>query len=130
MLNIDPDVAEAAYAFGVDPRLIQAVVRAEGDIVRAVQCSLPAVTTRAEALRVTARSALHALSDFYLHGAGGTPADFVRFWGARWAPVGSADDPRNLNANWVPNVLVNWRPPSPDAPSPTTPAPATPAPAA
>ena len=58
MLTIERDVRGIARRFGLDPALLQAVVNAEGDIVRAVRCSLPSVTTREEALCVTARSAV------------------------------------------------------------------------
>ena len=32
--------------------------------------------------------------------------DFIRFVGERWAPIGADNDPTDLNANWVPNVLA------------------------
>jgi hypothetical protein len=91
---------------GLDPRLVQAVVRAEGDIVRAVQCSYPSVTTRAKALDILCRSAVHAMSDFIERGQA---EDFVSFWGARWAPVNVANDPAHLNENWNRNVFKLWR---------------------
>lgn len=107
-LVIDDDVATAAKHFGIDPALIQAVVNAEGNILRAVQCSIPSVTTRAQAIDVTCRSAVHAMSDFVKWGF----ADpFVLFWAARWAPQGVANDPHHLNANWPKNVLSLWGPP-------------------
>jgi hypothetical protein len=34
----------------------------------------------------------------------GQPGKFVDFMAARWAPVGVANDPNNLNANWPTNV--------------------------
>jgi hypothetical protein len=102
---IDLDVRRIATRFGVDPKLIQAVVRAEGDIVRAVQCSVPSVTTREKALEVTCRSAAHAMSDYLKqHGA----EAFVDFWAARWAPQGVANDPKGLNRNWPKNVKARW----------------------
>jgi hypothetical protein len=33
----------------------------------------------------------------------GTPR-FVDFMQQRWAPIGAENDPKNLNANWAPNV--------------------------
>ena len=39
------------------------------NIVRAVQCSIPTVVTRVQALRVTARSAAHAMCDWIKAGA-------------------------------------------------------------
>ena len=40
----------------------------------------------------------HALRDW--NGKG----DFIAFLGARYCPVGAANDPRGLNKNWVKNV--------------------------
>lgn len=102
---IDQDVQIMASQWGLDPALIQAVVNAEGNIVKAVQCSIPSVTTRDAALRVLCRSAAHALSDFV---KANHHDDFVKFWQKRWAPDGAANDPKNLNANWVGNVTKLW----------------------
>jgi hypothetical protein len=113
-VDIDPDVQATATHFGVDAGLIQAVVDAEGNIVRAVQCSIPAsdpywsarpeVTDRVKALEVTCRSAVHAMSDFMKT----MEPTFVKFWAARWAPRGATNDPHNLNANWPGNVQTYW----------------------
>lgn len=104
-MTIDADVRKAAKHFGLDPALVQAVVNAEGNIVRAVQCSIPSVTTREQALEVTCRSCVHAMSDFVKANAA---VPFVDFWAARWAPIGAANDPKNLNANWPKNVRAYW----------------------
>lgn len=103
---IDPDVRRIAKRFGVDAALIQAVIRAEGNILKAVQCSVPSVTTREEAVEVTCRSAAHAMSDYIKQT---NPAGFVSFWAARWAPVGVANDPTALNKNWPVNVTKGWK---------------------
>lgn len=105
-MTIDPDVRGIAAHFGLDARLIQAVVNAEGNIVRAVQCSIPSVTTREKALDVLCRSCVHAMSD-YIKTAGLGP-EFVVALGARWAPRGAENDPKNLNAHWVANVRDLW----------------------
>jgi hypothetical protein len=108
-MTIDPDVRGVARYFGVDARLIQAVVNAEGGgphIITAVQCSIPAVQTREEALRVVCRSAVHAMSDFIQQGH---DQSFVDFWAARWAPTGAANDPTHLNEHWSGNVFRGWR---------------------
>ena len=105
-MTIDADVLATARYFGVDPALIQAVVQAEGNILKAVQCSLPSVKTREEALRVLCRSAVHALSDYVKTQT--MPDVFVAFWGARWAPVGAKNDPHSLNRNWASNVTRLW----------------------
>lgn len=107
-MTIDPDVRRIAMHFGVDPKLIQAVMRAEGNIIMAVQCSVPSVRTREQAIEVTCRSAAHAMSDYLRQ----RDADsFVRFWAHRWAPVGAANDPTSLNVNWPGNVLKLWMAP-------------------
>ena len=105
-MTIDPDVRGKAAHYGLDPRLVQAVVNAEGNIVRAVQCSIPSVTTREQALDVLCRSCIHALRDF-VHTSGLDKA-FVGFWGARWAPIGAENDPKGLNKNWPGHVVKLW----------------------
>lgn len=107
---IDPDVRGTAAHFGVDAALIQAVVNAEGDIVRAVQCSLPSVHTREKALDVLCRSAVHAMSDWIKGGGEDRQDAFIAFWAQRWAPAGASNDPTDLNANWSTNVDRLWTP--------------------
>jgi hypothetical protein len=104
-VTVAPDVARIARKYGIDPQLIQAVCAAEGNIVRAVQCSYPAITTREEALDITCRSAVHAMSDWIKVNAA---PDFVAKWGERWAPDGANNDPTHLNRNWSGNVLRLW----------------------
>jgi hypothetical protein len=113
-VTIDADVHTVAKHFGLDPALIQAVVRAEGDILKAVRCSFPNTPNRTVALDITCRSAVHAMCDFITTDASQDetePLDkrFVEFWGARWAPRGVANDPTDLNKNWPVNVLKLWR---------------------
>lgn len=105
-MTIDADIEAIAKHWGLDPSLIQAVVVAEGNIVRAVQCSVPTVTTRAEALEVLCRSCTHALWEFVKSGS--DRSDFIYEWAQRWAPQGAENDPKNLNANWPTNVLRLW----------------------
>lgn len=102
---IEPDVAAVARQWGLPASLIQAVVTAEGNILKAVQCSIPSVQTRAEALDVLCRSCVHALSDYVYQTE---PGSFISFWGARWAPDNAVNDPTHLNHNWVPNVEKLW----------------------
>jgi hypothetical protein len=104
-MTIDTDVAQIAAQFNIDPRLIQAVVTAEGDILKAVRCSLPETKTRAEAIRILCRSAVHALSDYVKAHCG---PEFVSTWAERWAPQHASNDPRHLNANWPRNVIAGW----------------------
>jgi hypothetical protein len=109
-MKIDPDVEEHARLFNLDSALVQAVVNAEGPgdaIVKAVQCSIPTVETRGEAIHVVCRSAVHAMTDF-IKSDPMTRGDFVRFFGSRWAPVGAANDPTGLNANWPKNLAKLW----------------------
>ena len=109
-MRIEGDVNRIAKVFGVDPALLQAVVNAEGNIVKAVQCSIRSVSTRAEALQVTARSAVHAMCDWIKTGGEERKESFVAFWANRWAPVGASNDPAGLNANWARNVDRLWVP--------------------
>ena len=107
-MQIDADVYRVARLFGIDPVLLQAVVDAEGNIVRAVQCSIPSVSTRAEALQITARSAVHAMCDWITSGGEERQAGFIAYWAGRWAPIGASNDPTNLNVNWSSNVQRLW----------------------
>lgn len=98
-------IAEVAKRFGLDPKWIEAVQKAEGGedaLVKAVRRSVPTCADYAQALDITARSIVHRLSDYVKER---WLVDFVHFLGARWAPVGADNDPHGLNANWVPNVL-------------------------
>lgn len=108
----NPLIVSTARYFGVDADLIAAVMVAEGGttahLLKAVRCSLPNTKDDAEAVRITCRSALHALYDFYFKAGGGTPEQFVEYWARRWAPVGAANDPTSLNANWPKNVKRAW----------------------
>lgn len=106
-MTIETDVAVTARHFGIDAKLIQSVVNAEGNIIAAVRASIPSVVTRQEALEVTCRSAVHAMSDF-IKSNSHTQADFVITWAARWAPVGAENDPTSLNQFWPKNVLKFW----------------------
>ena len=109
-MKIEADVNRIARAFGIDPALLQAVVNAEGDIVVAVRCSIGSVSTRAEALQITSRSAVHAMCDWIKSGGEDRQDAFVAFWANRWAPVGAKNDPANLNVNWASNVDKLWTP--------------------
>lgn len=97
----------AARRFGLDPALIRAVVEAEGNIIKAVQCSFPAVTTLDKALDITCRSAVRAMHDYVK--AQNYHDGFIDFWGGRWAPIGVKNDPTNLNKNWPKNVRAIYR---------------------
>lgn len=103
--TIDEDVRRLAKRFGVDPALIQAVVKAEGNILKAIQCTFPNVKTREEALEITCRSAVHAMSDYV---KAESAAGYVAFWAHRWAPQGAENDPTDLNKNWPANVTKLW----------------------
>lgn len=104
-MTIDADVARISKYFGIDAALIQAVVRQEGDILKAVRCSIPECRDREQALEITCRSAIHAMSDYVKeHDA----PSFIAQWAAKWAPRHVANDPRDLNKNWPIGVLKMW----------------------
>lgn len=102
-MTIDTDVREVAQHWGIDAALLQAVVNAEGNIVKAIK--IDGITTRDEALKVLARSATHAMSDYIKQTQ---RQAFIAYWAGRWAPVGAANDPHGLNKNWPVNVLALW----------------------
>lgn len=104
-MTIDADVAKSAKYFGIDPKLIQAVVNAEGNILKAVRISVPTCKDRAQAIEITCRSAVHAMSDYV---KASEPKAFVDLWARRWAPQGADNDPTDLNQNWPRNVLTLW----------------------
>lgn len=87
--------------------LIDAIEVAEGGpdaLVRAVRCSVHC-QDYLEARQITKTSILHRLWDFAM---AQHPEIFVRYMGAKWAPIGASNDPNDLNANWVSNVLSAW----------------------
>src|SRR5256885_1246965 len=97
-VTIDGDVAAAATFWGEDPRLVQAIVDAEGGgaaIIRAVQCSVPSIQTRDKALDVVCRSLNHRRRDYIAQL--GQNADFIAFFSIRWAPPNARNDPTHLN---------------------------------
>jgi hypothetical protein len=40
--------------------------------------------------------------------SGNLTQDFIAFFGARWAPLDAANDPKGLNVNWVPNATMTY----------------------
>jgi hypothetical protein len=105
MRTLKPDIRRIATRFGVDPWLIQAIDRAEGNLLKAVQCSLPKTKTREQAIEITCRTVVHAMSDYII---AEHREPFVDFFAARWAPVGVANDPQGLNAYFPRNVREGW----------------------
>lgn len=107
---MDPDLTATARHFAgrsvAFPKLLKAVELAEGNLLKAVQCSEPTTASRGAALDIAARSAVHAMAD-YLYQT--DPGGFVKFWAQTWAPQGAANDPKGLNKNWPQNVLQLWR---------------------
>lgn len=105
---IDPDVRGICASYTPAQsfaQLVQAIVTAEGNIVKAVQCSEPSVTTREQAIKVVCRSVIHRMSDWVQQDH---PREFVIYLGSYWAPLNAENDPKGLNANWVPNVSKLW----------------------
>lgn len=105
-MTIDPDVQLKSSFMGSPVELIQSVVDAEGDIVKAVQCSLPDVQGRDKALEVLCRSANHRAWEFLA--SKGLDHEFVDYFASKWAPQGVKNDPTDLNANWARNVDALW----------------------
>src|SRR3990167_84825 len=137
MTNGDFMDIETAAHFYLDPfvDLLAAMVLAEGGrdaFVKALQCSLPATKDFPEALAracKTVRNTAIAFSTaqggqvLRMLASGGddpwtgeaTPKklivtdEFIDFLAAKWPPLGVANDPTNLNANWGRNVKDIYR---------------------
>lgn len=109
--TIDSLVHHRAKHWGLPPALLQAVVDAEGGLpalVKAVQCSIPDIVDIGPALDITCRSLVHRLADFLLDERD-LRVEFLNYFGTKWAPVGVANDPQNLNANWARNANAIYR---------------------
>ena len=125
-------------AFFLDPfrPLLLAMIRAEGGqaaFIRAIQCSRPDVQDFGTALAIACKTIRNRVIDYQERSIGpplfvlsrhtrGDPwtgesfprriavsETFIRFLAARWAPVGVANDPTNLNINWAGNVITIYR---------------------
>jgi hypothetical protein len=90
------------------------MVKAEGGehaFLVAVRISLPKTKDYKEARLVAANTIAHHLWDWMMQSHGPEMGDhlpaFVVYLGSFWAPVGAANDPNDLNKNWVPNVLAH-----------------------
>lgn len=88
------------------PAMMQAVKSAENDPtgkmgIRSIDTSNPSNVLRNS-----------VMNNYQRWTSGQTPAPwiqerplkFVDFMQKRWAPIGAENDPKNLNANWAPNV--------------------------
>lgn len=108
---IDPIVIKYAKKYYIDPNFLQSIVNAEKNLIKAVQCSYPEVKTLDEAFDITCHSIIHRLTEFNfknLFQDKMLSKEFVEYFGSFWAPIGVKNDPKNLNKNWVPNVLKLW----------------------
>ena len=50
------------------------------------------------------------MCDWITSGGQSRRHEFIAYWSLRWAPIGAANDPTNLNANWPRNVEKLWTP--------------------
>ena len=86
-VTIEPDVAHVARqqdgASALAPRLLQAVVNSERNIVRATECTVANVTSRIEAIEIAGRTWNHFAWDFI---EAHCLDAFLEFVGNRWAP--------------------------------------------
>ena len=95
--------ATSAFAGQINPqyaqRIADAIYKAEGGANTRhpygvlIKCKNPR--------QVCLNTIAHAWKDWEMAGSKG---DFIEFLGARYAPVGAANDPHGLNKNWVSNV--------------------------
>lgn len=112
-----PLLFTVADDFRVDPAFLAAIRKTEnggpGREMGILSVSAPTVI---EQYTVAARTVSNNLSR-YQSETGNTALvdrqrysdDFVRWFSARYAPIGAANDPTNLNANHAGNLLDNYR---------------------
>jgi hypothetical protein len=94
-MRIDADVRGVTSFFGLEPELLQAVVRTEGDILGAVRRRYPTVPTREEALKVIARCGVRAMCHWIRLGGDERRIAFVANWARWWTFPGGAVRWRN-----------------------------------
>jgi hypothetical protein len=108
-MTIDPVVSDTAGHFGLDPKLVQAVVESEGGhdaIIRAVECSIQKPQTYEQAIAIVCRSLVHRAFGF-IHTSGLDRA-YVGYFSGFWAPIGAPNDPTGLNKNFPSNLIATW----------------------
>ena len=95
--------ARGAMPSGYAERVALAIYHAEGGKRARVPYGILSVKVKdeAEARSVCLRTIRHCWRDWE---AAGRPDDFLEALARRYAPIGSANDPRNLNRNWLQNV--------------------------
>ena len=109
-------IRETAGRAGIDVEFLTALRKIEngGPGREFGVLSVPAPTYEAQA-RVAAESIRRSLQRF--EAAGGTPIDvrtgryteeFIRFFSARYAPIGAANDPTGLNRHHAPNLIRRY----------------------
>jgi hypothetical protein len=95
--------ASAAPPPGFADKMASAIFLAEGGKKAKVPYGILSVKVKDEA--DARRICLNSINNSWARWEkSGSPGDFITFFGARWAPVGASNDPRNLNSNWVRNV--------------------------
>jgi hypothetical protein len=109
-------IRRTAERAGIDPDFLTALRRVEngGPGREFGVLSVPAPTYEEQA-RVAAESIRRSLQRF--EAAGGQPVDvrtgryteaFIRFFSARYAPLGAANDPGDLNRHHAPNLIRRY----------------------
>jgi len=106
---------ETASRHGVDPSFLAALRKTEnGGPGRELGVLSVSAPTLADQYDVAARSLANNEKRYTdvtgqspVGGDGRLTPDFLRFFSARWAPVGASNDPTNLNSNHARN-LESW----------------------
>jgi|WetSurSiteA1Bulk_404760.scaffolds.fasta_scaffold04773_2 hypothetical protein len=111
-------ITQAASEYGIDPRFIGAIRKAEnGKPGKEFGVLLAGVNTYKSQLDVTCKTIRTLLLTYTVNPfvAGKCALGFRRLvyspqfiakFASRWAPIGAKNDPQNLNSNWVRNVTV------------------------
>jgi hypothetical protein len=114
-------ITTTAVAYGVDPYFLATLRLIEnGRAGREWGVLSRTAPTYADQARIAALTLRNRLADYPRNPftrqetASGRvrlcyDADFIRDFGARWAPLGAANDPRGLNKHFVPNALSTYQ---------------------
>jgi len=106
-------IRRVAERFGVDPRFVAAIRKQEnGGPGREFGVLDGYATTYDLQLQECCRTVAHRVFIYQARGrlfayneSGLTYSrEFLHYFAAIWAPIGVANDPTNLNANWLPGV--------------------------
>lgn len=100
-------LSSAAYASNYStndfPRIVAAIYKVEGGAGAKYKYGIVSVKVKDdnEAKRICLNT---VKNNYWRWKKAGGKGNFIEFLGARYAPIGVGNDPRNLNKNWIKNM--------------------------